>query len=403
MSEQLVIPAEAAAQPIHLETADQAVNRLQNSLQFIPYDQVTEDNASNSTVTYMGSKNPDGSYMWTRSFTDTPAGNYEAVNTAKSEELPIFEQAADTARQNTSLMRSLARQEGRWWLSSSAEAAVETGLQEAFRVQEGDRQIDVLNCSNERFADRDKQAIENVMNAVANFTGGKVFDRVKGIVFADQSYFKDGVAGDYQHAAGTIRINIASLANRAQLGRYTQYFEEGQTDFLEIILAHEIGHAMDIASLDEVENHNIDANTVVWSAFGGRTSDFSAMQQLPSWNPYTYKENPNSTFEKTAWAYNDAGAIECREDAPTGYATTNPQEDFAESFAIAALGGDVSKMPWREAIIGETIKKAYAEATIGPKQVSVQQIDLKNGYPLHKISAVPMKVLVSPGVPDSIY
>lgn len=372
--------------PLMVAPIEAAVKQLQKDAVFVPLTEAEAHTTELSYTTYVGSRQQNGSYAWNRHFKETPPENAIAVNpSAHAEDKPIFDYAVAQARSDESFMKALAKHEGYWWDSSKSKELVTSNLKEAFRINEGTRHMDLLNCSDDALTEAERASVEKTFNAVANFTGSKIFSRVKGVIFAPGSEFEGEVAGDIQAAAGVIRMNMDVLRKKDSLGRYKEYFADDEVNWFEVVLAHELGHAMDISSIDEADSHGISKDTVEWLGMFGMTRDFSAFQAIDEWQAHK-KDGKNH------WMIDELAETECRDYAPTNYSLNSPHEDFAETFAITALGGDVSQLPRRSEIISKTMQLAEGRSLIGPKKVELTKLDGEEGYPPKQATEVGLVV-----------
>lgn len=366
---------------LHIESFQDATERLKSELELLPHDASEEPD-----LIYMGQKIGED-WIW-----GNIRGGYEpeeaiVIDPSDPADRQVFEIASERARDNDAVIKHFAIQEGRWWVGSKAEEAVETSLIEAFRVSEGDKHLDVLNCSDQLLSDLERSSIQKVFNHVANYTGGKIFSRLSGIVLAgNKDGFKDHAAGDHQMFAGTIRLNMDVIREKSDLERYKRYFEGIETNWFEVVLAHEMGHAMDIMTFSEAEAHGLD--TAHTYGFGGITNDHSAAEVFDRWIP-TVKTDAKTGLTKTQWNYK---MMMRGEAAATDYAKTTPGEDFAEAFAIASLGGDMSKLPERQKMLAKTIMNAEGDGAIGPKKVKFEKLQHEKDL-LQKIDTATLKVI----------
>lgn len=367
-----------------IETVAEGILRLRKGLHFEPFqDENTQLHATFRANVY----NPGKFYMQRQFGDELGVGDYE-VKPDDPNFQQYFEAAEETARQDDVLLKGIQREEGKWWISSEAEKAIDDGVHELYRISEGENHVDLVNCVEQKLTDQEQASIVKVFNAVAQYTGGKIFDRISGIALVPKESFPAQTVGDYQAATGVLRINAEALRDKQDMGRYDEYFEEGQTNWFEVVLAHELGHPMDINSLQEADAHGLDRDRINWQAFGGFTNDFSSFQELAGWA--AIKGGADQIF-KTDWEFNaEDGLTEC---VPTEYAGTAPNEDFAETFAITVLGGNVSSLPIRRQKLIETVQKAQGNTQIGPKKVLLEEQDLSQGYPISKIDKVALKIV----------
>lgn len=231
---------------------------------------------------------------------------------------------------------------------------------------------------------------------VGSYTKGKIYDRVKGIVFEPDSEFENHNLGGFNPASGILRVNIDELRGRGQealAARYARYFRGSNVKPRQVNIAHELGHGIDLDTVEEAEAHGIDVNKLA-GALGGRVDNLSAMHNRVGWE---HRLEPHPTlgdpFKVDRWRLNDALVVESREAPPTGYAAEHPKEDFGESFAIVSLGGDTRTIPERKRIVDETVEKAQARS-FEQRNFTVKKADTKNGvYSPSKINALKLNVV----------
>lgn len=376
-----------------IEPLTEAVERIRQTVEFVPETEF-ENPEEELQINYHGFRQPDGTYSWNR-LNGMPWGDdyVEVEPQTRTEDIAVFQIAGEQARTDDLLMKQLARAEGRWWVSSKAENIVETNLKEAFRIEEGEFHADILNCSNRELTETDKVSLEKVFNAVATYTNNKVFSRIQGIVLAPGSEFPDNVAGDMQMATKTLRINMDILDDKEELERYSSYFSpDSDVSWFELVVAHEIGHAFDISFAEEAERHGI-KDDIRWS----KPSDLSAFQRFEGWK-YTELTDPEKPYwTGHQWEFeNSEDIIEC---VPTDYGHKSPQEDFAESFAIKVMGGDMSKLGSREAKLDETVHFALGEESKPSSTLKVKKIEDAQKELIRPIKKVSTRVFIS-GAPS---
>ncbi len=385
------------SQTIRTPSREESIEYLRANLAIEPRGEVLEEGYVD--IAYSLQKEKDGGYSGWLSQHRTD-GFIKVEPEADTEDRQIFDYAADKIK-NGSIVETVATSglDGQWWFGSLAETAVTTKLKEVFRVNDGEKTLDILNCTDEPLPEHEHQAIERTMSAVINFTGGKLLDRVKGVVLVHSDELgKPNASADFDPISGVARINIDEI--RSDEGkvfyRYEPYFR-GREDItaLEPILAHELGHAMDVRYIEEVEAHGINKDKTQWSAYGGNTHGyFSAFQENFGWESTVVTDEKG--LKQNKWNVDVAQEVECREFTPTGYSRISPQEDFAETFAIMALGGNMASMPQRYKKIAETIQLAESPGSIGPKKVTMEKFDCSNGtYEPHKLKGLAVSVYVA--------
>lgn len=372
------------AQLIKLEPLSDVIERLKQTVEFVPAADLPDDAPKTG---FMISEYEQGDSFWNRVYSESVSpGSTEIIPSQDEESATLFDETVARARKDQMLFKGVAAQEGRWWLGSpTAEPRVEAGINEIYSITEGDRQVDLLNCTEREMTEIETASIERVISAVSTLTGGKIFDRIKGIMLVPDedlghksvSYSSEPlrIMGDFNYGTGIVRINLDYASSTELQERVQKYFEPGSLSALEFILAHELGHAMDVRTIEEVDAHGISKEDREWSSIGDVTKDFSSFQQLAGW-VVTKKLVDGATDKKEeVWTYDDTRSTEC---VPTNYGSTDPKEDFAESFAIVTLGGDISDLPDRYKQIAKTIHTLEGTQEIGPKLAKVEKVDPEN-------------------------
>jgi hypothetical protein len=315
---------------------------------------------------------------------------------SRPEEAILFAEAEEVAKADISVQHAVLLREGRWWLNSYMHRDfIDANLHQVLRISEGERHIDVANATAEEFSEEQIYSIQKVFNAVANYTGGKIFDRVKSVSILPESEFAEGMAGNHSHITEMVNINAALFEKDDYFdARYAPFFKPGTVTPFEITLAHELGHAMDIRTEQEAKDHNINLDEYDWSTvLYDKTTDFSAFDNKFGWEHSVVDVDPAHPYATRNTHRMDATKeIEARELAPTDYALDHPGEDLAESFAIDVLNGRSEIIPGRTAYIGQTILKASGEATIGPKRVTATL--LKPSEVIKPIDSIALTALV---------
>jgi hypothetical protein len=381
---------------IPVETKDQAAIRLQKTLPIIsgPIDA----HIPHARVYAVGYPKHGGGYSWSANFL-RPEGAMTIDPEAGSEEAKLFDEGINCVRTDASTFKILTTFDGRWWQNSKIEDDVQTSLKEVFSLQaQGEngekRVLEILNCADSRLTDDEIELVRVTIEQVARFTNGKIYDRINGIVFASDSAFDDHDMGGFQGASGVMCLNLDELRKAKGMipPRYLRYFKDrADVNGMSITLAHEFGHAMDVRSMDEVEAHFIHRAGRAFMALGGVTLEFSAYDNLPGWKATRVPEE-HGLWDRDHWSYDVTIGDEFGEHPPTSYGHESPKEDFAESFAIAALGGDLSKMRGRAKLVGETIKRAHA-TEFDTHTVSIEPVDLSDGvYSPHRLRALQVEV-----------
>jgi hypothetical protein len=257
----------------------------------------------------------------------------------------------------------------RWWDTDLHDYSedIRNRLDEVITLSDGERSTQVVNMSGEAMSEDELAELQQTFQAVANFTGGKIFDRIKGIALRRDDRFDQDAAGAYWKSGNVVSINLENSRSRqhALNDRYKPYFDEkNPPSRIALILAHELGHAMDIDLYKDTDDSDL-----VY-----KTSRFD--------DKFGWALQPGEGDEKT-WAVDEASQVECYEPVPTDYAAeNNPAEDFAETFALLALGVDKSRLPQRAMVLAEAIEAAAGQVTYGPFQISATRADeLKASIP----------------------
>ena len=387
MTEQLSTSPEQQNARIAVEDMATIAERYKNELPIVP---AVGEETDHPRVYVTSEKQEDGQYEWRMRYTKPDVAGI-LVNPAENpEDQPVFDLASDFVRNSDSLMKSLGTMSEAWWNAGHSRDLVKEGVSEVFRVESGEKSLDILNCTTEILSSEEQQAVQAALQHVASYTGNKVFDRAAGIILASGDHFEEDSAGLYNFMDRTVRVNMDVVRKDASLAnRYKKYFDEGANiGFLEVIIAHELGHSMDINTLDEVQTHGIDKDSYHWNGFSNRSSDFSVFDNKFGWTHHIEKplvsdpstpDLPAVEKRQTVHRMDDAMESECGEYSPTGYGRSDPKEDFAESFAIAALGGDTSKFSARTKVIAEALAQAEGSTLIGPQLVNLAKQECADG------------------------
>jgi len=278
--------------------------------------------------------------------------------------LPI-ERAEDAMQSDISLATGLARRRAAWWSLPLVEMgdAAPTGVADMVRLTYGDDQVDILNFSSQQLSEVEVNDLEVAMRVAIHFTQGKVLDRLNGIALLPASAFRDEMTGRFIEASQAVVLNIEKLREQAAMlaaspdiqKRFARYFPDGGASLLTFIALHEIGHAMDVRRTDEVLQLGVDSVTAVGQAVTRLAID-SHFQTQPGWRQEQAQANGVSATHR--WRWDEAGAIEHQEYPMTYYGHESPKEDYAEAFAIAALGGDLTQIPQRQKVMLASIENA---------------------------------------------
>jgi hypothetical protein len=377
------LSSEAAPAPIPLrvESRDDVARRLQTELPIVF--QEPPEGTSCVKVYPVAYPKRDGSY-------DTQLLYREPLNTVPLDvESPstvgLKGRIEDEIRQNSGLFDVLTTLDGRWWQDSPAEEDVETSLNEVLRLTVHDeagneRVLDVLNCADGELTDQERAAIVRTIQKVGNFTQGKIYSRLNGIVFCSDSAFKDQELGSFHPVSGVMRLNLGQIRDAAGMlpPRYNPYFK-GRTDVtaMDITLAHESGHIMGVRYEEEVDKHSLRQPNYAASGLLGMTIGYSAFNNIPSWEWKQRKVGEH--WAENDWRHNDTIGAELGEHPPTSYGHKEPDEDEGESFGIVSLDGDATQLRMRQKIISETIERATGTTMEGRQTVSIKKVIPEGG------------------------
>ena len=232
---------------------------------------------------------------------------------------------------------------------------VKNPLLEEYKIRSSEKETDLLNFTNQELSPEELIEIADALNAIATYTGGKIFDRVPGIVLASSDSFQEGAAGSFSPYFPAVMVNMDAMRNPPD-DSYSAFtvsrFPGRKVTILQFILAHEYGHSMDLNYITEVEAHGInkDEANPDWMGYGNKTGSFCA---------FKHSLQPASDERGLSRRAREGG----------------PEEDFAESFAIASLGGEVRLMPDRYIKLAKTIKLAEGEQFIGPHKVEIKKVE----------------------------
>lgn len=264
----------------------------------------------------------------------------DAIDADKQTEL--LDAAARTIKIDRSVLGQIANNAGYWWVTTSphdknrdVESMVDTDLLEGFRVYGVDDQfIDILNCSETALTEEAIAALQTTLQNSAQLSGGQIFDTVRGIVITKQGGIKTSLhrdpLGQARKQSGVVLIDETVLRPKLaekhpSFARYNPYFaiKHDEYDALKVVLSHELGHMVDATPIE------------------------SRLQR---------------------------GGIVADEEHPTWYAEKNNSEDFAESFAIMAMEGDVTQLPLRSRRVLQVIHDAAGQQVHGPYLCEVERI-----------------------------
>jgi hypothetical protein len=382
------------------EPFEVAIQRVRMETPIVPQ---TDENAMEEGVLnayVIASRQENGNYQWSTRFWRPVDEGVWADPQSNPEDEPVFQMASDHLRSDDFAMTNITRTSERWWEGTNMAEPVNERLREAFTVSSGEKNLDILNCSTLELTEQEQKSLQTTLQHLASFTGNKIFDRVSGVILAEEGDFEEGTGGAYNFGDRIIRINMGFI--RGQEGklhpRYKKYFSEdsGITN-MEVFIAHEFGHSMDINTLSEADAHFIDKSTYQWTGMGDRSNSFSAFDDKFGWEHTVERPVGQAWGGQTHHMIDPAQEVESRENSPTTYGTSSPKEDFAESFAIAALGGDVAAFPARYKVIAESLPRAEGEVLVGPQMVTMKKYEpAADGVyrPDARVKALALRVLV---------
>jgi|GEM_PF-3178545 len=359
-----------------LESEVEAVQRLRESLSFLRF---KEDESEDIDVFGLALRQQqDGTY--TGLFTTVFNSEYFTEVPLEDDNHSLFEIAEQIIRQDPALMRMITYADGRWWqYHPQLEPAVDNKLREVFEVRGDASQLDILNCSSEDLSEKEKMSIHYALNSVSAFTGEKALDRINGIILVDEEDLPEVSEKNiafYNTPAGIIGVNMSYIRRtmNAMENRYEGYFPNSdKVDGLAVSIAHEFGHVMDVQTLREAEGYGLSKEDIWWSGVGDKTNSFSYFQESLGWNSQIMPDEAGNNH--TVWNFDRTAD----ESPPTDYAQKNPQEDFAETFSILALGGNL-KSPKREQLMKAAFSNAEGEVAMGPHLVRMSKLDPSTKY-----------------------
>lgn len=357
-----------------LETQQEAASRLMRELQITPVGPDEPENKDAALFRMALRKQPDGTY--TGMYASVLAPEYFDVLPPAAKHEEQFNAAKELLSHDPALLKILTYADGRWWqYHPQLEPAVEQRLKEVYEASYGEDKLDVLNCSSESLSTEEATSILYALKCVAAMTGGKAFNRMNGLILVDEADLptvSENNIGFYNTPAGILGVNMTYIRRtaRALEERYKNYFDGmDHVDGLAVTIAHEFGHVMDIQTLEEAEKFGIRKDDVWWSGWGNMTTSFSYFQEGLGWSS---KIDTEGDQNQTNWTFDNPLHIE--EEPPTDYAYKSPQEDFAETFAILALGGKTNLVS-RKNIIRNSFANTGGDSQVGPQQVEFIKLD----------------------------
>lgn len=356
--------------PEKWETSEEAIERLANiEIAIVPD---TDPDDGTLHYRYVGYTGPNDSYIWHQVFIGKPSGEVRELEADNPEDSKLVEDCVTNVRNDELLLTRVARNgEGRWWLYRDSLHVLDKAPVQVLRVEESDNHLDVVNSTDSRLSEAEVASVQKVFSTIAALSGGKIFERVRGVMIVPEGVLPENVSGQFNKGTGVLRIGMDILRMKND-SRFQKYFKDSDVTRFELTLAHELGHAMDIQSVEEAKAHGIDTESRNWGHITNFTSDFSAFDDKFGWAHESIIDERGHLSDQHT--YTEEGAIECEEFVPTEYGKTSPREDFADTFAIVCMGGDTSTISQRAEVIKRTLNLAEGEAKIGPKLVTVEEI-----------------------------
>jgi len=235
-----------------------------------------------------------------------------------------------------------------WWKRSwILKEKAKKPLKERYSLTSGQKSTDLLNFTDQALTDSEIAEITEAVSAVATLTGGRIFNRTNGIALISKDGMGINTAGSFNAYDPVVLVNMDCVRQPTNdsYGPFAAKIYPGKkVTMIQHILAHEYGHSMDLTYLSELEAHGIDQSKVE-VGWGDKTGEMCVFKD--SFSPETDEAGPTRRAR-------EAGE----------------KEDFAESFAIVALGGDISSIPSRYRAIASTIELAEGGAFIGPHKMT---------------------------------
>jgi hypothetical protein len=250
-----------------------------------------------------------------------------------------------------------------WWQTNRLiEARVKTPPSEVYRILTSDGAVDLVNFTQEVVSDEELREISETLRMAIGFTKGKILDRIIGIALLPEEAYRDptgknkvngrpNTAGDLNRMNPIVNLNMDAIRNPID-DSFQPFIEKripgrGVT-MLQQVFAHECGHAMDLTYVDEIERQAINTSRMNL-AINGRTKEFTAFEDP---DPSVYVLEPSLSSR----------------------ARVNAAEDFAETFALAVLGADMSSVPQKMRRIEEVIAYANGQEIPDSKIIGVEKV-----------------------------
>ena len=308
------------------------------------------------------------------------------LDPTSAKDVMLFNDANIAAVNDTTIVNSLAKK-ARWWETpyKKLDEKVAEGVKERIVVEDGLHSLELFNLHESLLTAKEITNFEQAMAAVVQLSQGKAMDRIKGIVILGADNFPEGVAGSFGSSNRVMTVNLDALRDDQTYidehpeisTRYDRFFKGALPSQIEITLAHELGHALDIHTKGEADKLGLDKTSATNGA-GQEVQGISAFQNDFGWQLHHVEQRDFD--RKNTWKIDDAEAAESRELPLTSYAATAPGEDFAETFAIMALGGDLSSAPTRVRKIHETI--AAVEGDYAVRDLTIKHYDAATSDPI---------------------
>ena len=328
------------------------------------------------------------------------------LNPQNADDIALLNEAEAVAAADEDILNTIARYV-RWWEqgTTSIKEAVAAHIQDRLVIgnSETGEQVDIVNTTQESISDEEQATIEHAVGSVANFTGNKIFERLRGVILADKSRFEEGAWGAHStYNGGIITINLEAIREAVKAdpvdyeNRFSPYLPSASPLELSLgaAIAHELGHAMDIRSVEDADTMGVKDSDKMTSVMGGMTGDFSMFDEGLAWDDGKVVAKPNGNGYQRQWKIDPAQEVELRDEVPTMYGRNNPKEDFAETFAILALGGDRKNLPKRVQTMADGLQKLHQADLHGPFLLETKHIT--DGEPLP--AKIPSQLVLKAGV-----
>lgn len=304
---------------------------------------------------------------WTKTseFLSERAGAYNPhrmIDLSLPENRHYFELAYQHMTTDPYMVRQLLAFDGRPWAATEAGLTAEKSLREVFSFESGREAVDIINCSDLNLSPEETVTITQVIGQANALSGGRLLSRITCITLENNDQFEDGIMGGFRPSTGVVRLNLewarSVIAGQQQITkRYEPYFPDQVHNPIELGLAHELGHAVDLLFPSEFEDHGLDRKH--------QRNRPSGFQQY-----FSRSDSVQQTEVSQAATMPETG-IDCPEQPPTDYAQTNPLEDFAETFTIICLNGKTDSLPERKARMAEHIQGLRTQGFVGPEKAEI--------------------------------